>query len=142
MRFKRVVNVVCMLTLLIIADNAMPSGKLPDITVYAFKDATGSVWNSVTGKSEHLLSYKVTVNNNTEEAIVPGKGNKMCFYLDDDKGHKLAGRSAQVELLAPYKPGESRDGLILFSSTDPELLKLSYVKLYFGTQCPANSSPE
>lgn len=89
---------------LMAAGQAISAVKSPDVTVYAQKEGAGSVWNSVTGKAEHLLSYQVTVNNNSSEPLVPGKDNKMCFYLDDNMGKTLMGHGIQLELLSPYKP--------------------------------------
>lgn len=61
------------------AGQAISAVKSPDVTVYAQKEGAGSVWNSVTGKAEHLLSYQVTVNNNSSEPLVLVKIIKCVF---------------------------------------------------------------
>ncbi|MBZ7707232.1 DUF4354 family protein [Klebsiella oxytoca] len=133
--FSRKIKIFSLYLSLMAAGQAISAVKSPDVTVYAQKEGAGSVWNSVTGKAEHLLSYQVTVNNNSSEPLVPGKDNKMCFYLDDNMGKTLMGHGIQLELLSPYKPGESRTGVIYFSSTEPDMLSLPYVKLGLGSQC-------
>lgn len=131
------IKILGLFSLLLIADHAIASTSSPDMTVYALKGSLGSVWNNITNKAEYLLSYNVTVNNNSKLTFTPGGDNKLCFYLDDNKGNTLMGHGAQLELLSPYTPGGSHDGMVFFSSPDPDLLNLPYVKLAFGKQCPA-----
>lgn len=132
------IKVLLLLTSVLSTSQAMSVEKSPDVTIFALRESSGSLWNTVTNKAEHLVSYKITVNNNASAPLTPGKNNKMCFYLDDNMGKTLQSHSIQLELLSPYKPGESRSGTIYFSSTEPALLSLPYVKVGFGSSCSPN----
>lgn len=120
---------------MLVTGSGIASASTPDITVFASKDAQGSVWNSVTDKAQYQVSYKVTINNNGKEAFTPGKNNKMCLFLFDSQGHQLMNNGIQLELLSPYKSGESRYGTVMFTSDTAALFDLPFVKLATGDQC-------
>lgn len=129
------IKVLLLVASTLTASEAFCAETTPDVTVFALKEYTGSVWNTVTNEAEHLASYKITVNNNANTALTLGKNNKICFYLDDNNGKKLISHGAQLELLSSYKPRESRSGTIYFSTTELSLLTLPYVKVAFGSSC-------
>lgn len=41
----------------------------------------------------------------------------------------------EMEMLKKYKPIESRTGNVFFSSADPEILNIPFVRLAFGKDC-------
>ncbi|MGG1905287.1 DUF4354 family protein [Enterobacter ludwigii] len=115
--------------------NVMASDYPVDITVNALKESNGSEWDSVKNSSEYIVTYKVNISNNSKKMITPGIDNKLCFFLDDNNGHTLLAKSVQLELLTPYHPGESRDGIVYFSSKNRNLVDLPFVKMGLGKQC-------
>jgi len=122
---------------MLVTGSGIASESTPDITVFASKDAQGSVWNSVTNKAQYQVSYKVTINNNGKETFTPGKNNKMCLFLFDGQGHQLMSKGIQLELLSPYKAGESRYGTVMFTSDNDALFAFPFVKLATGEKCLA-----
>lgn len=127
---------------MLVTGSVIASQSTPDITVFASKDAQGSVWNSVADKAQYQVSYKVTINNNGKEAFTPGKNNKMCLFLFDSQGHQLMSNGIQLELLSPYKGGESRYGTVIFTSDNAALFDLPFVKLAMGEKCAtADANP-
>ncbi len=117
------------------AGSAIASESTPDLTVFASKDAQGSVWNSRTDQPEYQVTYKVTINNMSKEAYTPDKGKKMCFFLFNSQGRQVKNYGIQYELYAPYKAMESRNGIVMFTSQDASLFDLPFVKLGLGDTC-------
>ncbi|MCG7386974.1 DUF4354 family protein [Pantoea sp. ACRSB] len=117
------------------AGSCIASESTPDLTVFASKDAQGSVWNSRTDQPEYQVSYKVTINNMSKEAYTPSEGKKMCFFLFNNQGRQIKNYGIQYELYAPYKGGESRNGIVIFASHDASLFDLPFVKLGLGDTC-------
>ena len=105
------------------------------IKIFAQKESTGSEWDSVTGEAKYLIFYKVTLDNYSNKSIEPGKDNKMCFFLYDKNGKSFMSTGIEMAMLKKYKPIESRTGNVFFSSADPEILNIPFVRLAFGKDC-------
>jgi len=132
---SKIAKAILLSAAMIVTGSGVASESTPDITIFASKDAQGSVWNSVTNKAQYQVSYKVTIDNNGKSAFSPSKDNKMCFFLFDNQGRKLISHGIQLELFSPYKGGESRYGTVIFISDDNTLFDLPFVKLGLGAQC-------
>ncbi|WP_161975935.1 DUF4354 family protein [Enterobacter cancerogenus] len=106
-----------------------------DITVFATKSGTGSVWNSKENVPEYLVTYKVTVDNLSQHPIELNNQTKMCFYLFDHSGYRVNSSAVGLELLTKYKAGDSHSGLIIFKSNKEDINTLPFVRLEFKNTC-------
>ncbi|EOV6196540.1 hypothetical protein B6J05_24605 [Klebsiella quasipneumoniae] len=116
-------------------DKKNPDSYFSGVKIFALKEAAGSEWDSVTGEAKYLVTYKVTLDNFSDESIEPGKDNKMCFFLYDKNGKSFMSTGIEMDMLKKYKPIESRTGNVFFSSADPEILNIPFVRLAFGKDC-------
>ncbi|MEN4700016.1 DUF4354 family protein [Pantoea agglomerans] len=115
---------------------AFCASSSPDMTVFALKEKEGSVWNSRTGQAQYMASFNVTVNNNSKETVKYGKDNKMCFFAFGSNGVSVQSSGVQYELIATdYKPGESRSGVVYFTSSTDNIFNLPFIKLEDGKAC-------
>ena len=131
------IKAVCLTLAVSAAGTALAVQKASQggITLFAEKQSQGSQWDSTTGEAQYMVSYKVTLNNASDKSIEPGKDNKMCFFLFDKNGKSFMSTGIELEMLKKYKPIESRTGSVLFSSADPEILNIPFVRLAFGKEC-------
>lgn len=111
------------------------SNSFSGIKVFAEKESQGSEWDSVTNQAKYMVSYKVTLDNLSNHSIESKKDNKMCFYLFDKNGKSFISTGVQLELLEKYKPVDNKSGMVYFSSTDPEVLTMPFVRFAIGKDC-------
>lgn len=105
------------------------------IKVFAEKESQGSEWDSVTNQAKYMVSYKVTLDNSSNHSIESKKDNKMCFYLFDNNGKSFMSTGVQLELLKKYKPIDNKSGMVYFSSSNPEVLTMPFVRFATGQDC-------
>ncbi|HDT1120567.1 MULTISPECIES: DUF4354 domain-containing protein [Enterobacter cloacae complex] len=109
--------------------------KFSGITIFAQKESQGSQWNSATGEAKYMAGYKVTLDNASGKSIDPGKDNKMCFFLFDKTGKTFMSTGIQLEMLKKYEPRDNRTGEVYFSSSDPDVLNMPFVRFGIGKDC-------
>ncbi|WP_191121340.1 DUF4354 family protein [Serratia marcescens] len=109
--------------------------KLIGVNVFAQKESQGSQWDSTTGEAKYMVSYKVTLDNTSEKSIEPGKDNKMCFFLFDKAGESFMSTGIDLEMLKKYLPRDNRTGLVYFSSSNPDVLNMPFVRFGIGKDC-------
>ena len=109
--------------------------KLNGITIFAQKESQGSQWDSTTGEAKYMVSYKVTLDNASGKSIEPGKDNKMCFFLFDKNGKTFMSTGIELEMLKKYNPRDNRTGLVYFSSSNPDVLNMPFVRFGIGKDC-------
>ncbi|AMJ70709.1 hypothetical protein AW879_12630 [Enterobacter cloacae] len=117
------------------AQRAPNDNAFTGIKIFAEKESQGSQWDSTTGEAQYMLSYKVTLDNFSKKSIEPGKDNKMCFFLYDNNGKSFMSTGIEMEMLKKYKPLDSRTGMVYFSSSNPDILNMPFVRFGIGTDC-------
>ena len=109
--------------------------KFTGITIFAQKESQGSQWNSATGEAKYMVSYKVTLDNASGKSIEPGKDNKICFFLFDKTGKTFMSTGIELDMLKKYEPRDNRTGVVYFSSSNPDVLNMPFVRLGIGKDC-------
>ncbi|SSH80086.1 Uncharacterised protein [Klebsiella pneumoniae] len=109
--------------------------RFTGITIFAEKESQGSQWDSTTGEAKYMASYKVTVDNASGKSIEPGKDNKMCFFLFDKAGKTFMSTGIELDMLKKYEPRDNRTGVVYFSSSNPDVLNMSFVRFGMGKDC-------
>lgn len=109
--------------------------NLNGITIFAQKESQGSQWDSTTGEAKYMVSYKVTLDNASGKSIEPGKDNKMCFFLFDKTGKTFMSTGIELEMLKKYNSRDNRTGLVYFSSSNPDVLNMPFVRFGIGKDC-------
>ncbi|MBW4210879.1 DUF4354 family protein [Enterobacter asburiae] len=109
--------------------------KFTGITIFAQKESQGSQWNSATGEAKYMVSYKVTLDNASGKSIEPGKDNKICFFLFDKNGKTFMSTGIELDMLKTYEPRDNRTGVVYFSSSNPDVLNMPFVRLGIGKDC-------
>lgn len=128
-------GILCLFTLVLAGPvKASVEGDL-NVTVFATKSGTGSVWNNKENKPEYLVTYKVTVDNLSQHPINFNNQKKMCFYLFDHLGYKIKSSGVELGLLTTYKTGDSHSGLVIFKSSKEDINSLPFVSLEFKNEC-------
>ncbi|MCV3774229.1 DUF4354 family protein [Enterobacter sp. RD4-1-1] len=109
--------------------------KLTGINVFAQKESQGSQWDSSTGEAKYMVSYKVTLDITSEKSIEPGKDNKICFFLFDKAGESFMSTGIDLGMLKKYLPRDNRTGLVYFTSSNPDVLNMPFVRFGIGKDC-------
>ncbi|MCU6336888.1 DUF4354 family protein [Enterobacter quasiroggenkampii] len=109
--------------------------KFNGITIFAQKESQGSQWNSVTGEAKYMVSYKVTLDNASGKSIEPDKDNKMCFFLFDQTGKTFMSTGIELGMLKKFEPRDNRTGVVYFSSSNPDVLNMPFVRFGIGKDC-------
>ncbi|MGX5107499.1 DUF4354 family protein [Enterobacter cloacae] len=132
---------MCLALVLSAAGTVQAAQKAPDdniftgIKIFAEKESQGSQWDSTTGEAQYMVSYKVTLDNFSKKSIEPGKENKMCFFLFDNKGKSFMSTGIQLEMLKKYNPLDNRTGMVYFASSNPDVLNMPFVRFGIGKDC-------
>ncbi|MFH7905350.1 DUF4354 family protein [Enterobacter cloacae] len=131
------IKAVCLTLAVSAAGTALAAQKTSQggITLFAEKQFQGSQWDSTTGEAQYMVSYKVTLNNASDKSIEPGKDNKMCFFLFDKNGKSFMSTGIELEMLKKYKPMDNRTGMVYFSSSNPDVLNMPFVRFGIGQDC-------
>lgn len=111
------------------------ANKFTGITVFAQKESQGSQWDSTTGEAKYMVSYKVTLDNASGKSIEPGKDNKMCFFLFDKAGKSFMSTGIDLDMLKKYESRGNRTGGVYFSSSNPDVLNMPFVRFDIGKNC-------
>lgn len=109
--------------------------KLNGITIFAQKDSQGSQWNSTTGEAKYMVKYQVTLDNASGEIINPEKDNKICFFLFDKTGKSFMSTGIEQAMFKKYKPRDNQTGVVYFSSSNPDILNMPFVRFGIGKDC-------
>ncbi|AIV29823.1 hypothetical protein EC036_21760 [Enterobacter cloacae] len=131
------IKAVCFTLAVSAAGTALAAQKASQggITLFAERQSQGSQWDSTTGEAQYMVSYKVTLNNASDKSIEPGKDNKMCFFLFDKNGKSFMSTGIELEMLKKYKPMDNRTGMVYFSSSNPDVLNMPFVRFGIGQDC-------
>lgn len=131
------IKAVCLTLAVSAAGTALAAQKASQggITLFAEKQSQGSQCDSTTGEAQYMVSYKVTLNNASDKSIKPGKDNKMCFFLFDKNGKSFMSTGIELEMLKKYKPTDNRTGMVYFSSSNPDVLNMPFVRFGIGQDC-------
>ncbi|MEP8537075.1 NAD-dependent epimerase/dehydratase family protein [Enterobacter asburiae] len=63
------------------------------------------------------------------------KAKEMCFFLFDKNGKTFMSTGIELEMLKKYNPRDNRTGLVYFSSSNPDVLNMPFVRFGIGKDC-------